>query len=449
VQFSVPVPFTTTNVTTGWILLAVGPGWRNLRIWCRQRKEIGTTLTMAEIDYRVDGGTEITIDVNGLSGNGITGDFLDVAGLIEGTGMSSILEFRLRTTTDYTAGSGREVEMDVLMSASPRCDIPAPWHFPGRGCHNAPAAYKDGTLENITAIGGVRHVDSGLTTSSWTIAATIVGETQSRIISFVCPTTGFWRIRSPAVGVWATFGDLESRGQVVPAQIGRAGKRFYGYARSSNLNNINGTWQIEAVTPAFAVIPSGGLAIAAHLTEQMFFGTVALPSAGTYVIWAKVASQNDDGCSLRLLASFTDAFCAEPSLIDVSYETFNASATNVISASAPPGSPALNAKYLIGATPSGAWAGKAGSLASWTGNRWRYLAPEDLPVPSTATIASVFSIWNGSAWEAASGIRVISAEITVLNSATLNVRALSCDDEAVTLSPITPVGTVTIGWEAV
>jgi len=448
--FSVPTPFTTANVETGWILLAVGPGWRNIRIWCTQRTETGTTITLAELEYRVDGGTPVIIDINSLSGDSTTGDFMDVAGPINGTRMNAMLEIRLRTTTDYTAGGGREVEMSVLASASPRCDIPAPWHFPGRGCNNAAAAYKTGTLENITAIGGVRHVAVGNTTSSWTIAATITGETQSRIISFICATTGFWRIQLPAGGAWATFGELESRGQAVPAQIGRAGKRFFGYARSSTLANINGTWELEAVTPVYKVIPTAGLAIVfADLTERMFFGTIALPSAGTYVIWAKVAAQDTDGCSLRLLASLTDAFCAEPSLIDVRYETFNAANTNVTSTSTPPGSPTLNAKYLIGASPTGAWAGRAGSLASWTGNRWLFLAPEDLPVPSTATIASVFSIWNGAAWAAASGIRVISATVTVAAAATLYVRAQSCDDEAVTLSPITPVGDVTIGWEAV
>jgi Protein of unknown function (DUF2793) len=33
--------------------------------------------------------------------------------------------------------------------------------------------------------------------------------------------------------------------------------------------------------------------------------------------------------------------------------------------------------WLIGAAPTGTWAGKAGQIAHWTGGSWRYLTPKD------------------------------------------------------------------------
>ena len=43
----------------------------------------------------------------------------------------------------------------------------------------------------------------------------------------------------------------------------------------------------------------------------------------------------------------------------------------------PPASPASGASYIIGAAPTGAWAGKAGQLATMSESGWRYLLPVD------------------------------------------------------------------------
>ena len=43
----------------------------------------------------------------------------------------------------------------------------------------------------------------------------------------------------------------------------------------------------------------------------------------------------------------------------------------------PPTSPESGQSWLVGATPTGAWTGKAGHLAGWTGGGWRFVAPVD------------------------------------------------------------------------
>ncbi|HWJ72125.1 MAG TPA: DUF2793 domain-containing protein [Kaistia sp.] len=43
---------------------------------------------------------------------------------------------------------------------------------------------------------------------------------------------------------------------------------------------------------------------------------------------------------------------------------------------APPGSPVEGARYLLGASPSGAWAGHSGALALFVDGAWIFVTPE-------------------------------------------------------------------------
>lgn len=42
---------------------------------------------------------------------------------------------------------------------------------------------------------------------------------------------------------------------------------------------------------------------------------------------------------------------------------------------APPPAPVAGQSWVIGGTPTGAWAGQAGRLAGWTDGGWRFVAP--------------------------------------------------------------------------
>ena len=44
--------------------------------------------------------------------------------------------------------------------------------------------------------------------------------------------------------------------------------------------------------------------------------------------------------------------------------------------SAPPGSPNVNMRYIVGPTPTGVWAGKANQVTAWDGAAWAFHAPE-------------------------------------------------------------------------
>lgn len=43
----------------------------------------------------------------------------------------------------------------------------------------------------------------------------------------------------------------------------------------------------------------------------------------------------------------------------------------------PPATPAAGACWIVGAVPSGAWAGHAGAIAGWTGGGWRFVAARE------------------------------------------------------------------------
>jgi len=42
----------------------------------------------------------------------------------------------------------------------------------------------------------------------------------------------------------------------------------------------------------------------------------------------------------------------------------------------PPGSPAAGSRYIVGQSPTGAWAGKAGQVAVFSGSAWVFYAPK-------------------------------------------------------------------------
>lgn len=79
-------------------------------------------------------------------------------------------------------------------------------------------------------------------------------------------------------------------------------------------------------------------------------------------------------------------------------DTLVAAAVEVLPQNAPLSSPAPGACYIFGTAPSGAWAGKAGQMASYSAGGWRFLPPTDgqtVFVKSTGLRAE----YRGGAWE--------------------------------------------------
>jgi hypothetical protein len=63
----------------------------------------------------------------------------------------------------------------------------------------------------------------------------------------------------------------------------------------------------------------------------------------------------------------------------------------------PPGSPADGNRYIVAASPTGAWAGQAGKVAAWQDGAWAFLAPREGWLAWVADEDKVYA-YSGSAW---------------------------------------------------
>jgi hypothetical protein len=63
----------------------------------------------------------------------------------------------------------------------------------------------------------------------------------------------------------------------------------------------------------------------------------------------------------------------------------------------PPGSPTQGARYLVAASPTGAWAGHANHIAAWIDGAWRFFVPGVGWLAWVVDEAALLA-WNGSAW---------------------------------------------------
>lgn len=64
---------------------------------------------------------------------------------------------------------------------------------------------------------------------------------------------------------------------------------------------------------------------------------------------------------------------------------------------APPGTPDVNMRYIVGSAPTGAWSGKSGQVTAWDGAAWQFYVPEPgwlaFVIDENGLIA-----WSGTAW---------------------------------------------------
>jgi hypothetical protein len=102
----------------------------------------------------------------------------------------------------------------------------------------------------------------------------------------------------------------------------------------------------------------------------------------------------------------------------------------------PPGSPTSGDSYIIGAAPTGAWAGKANKIAIYWSNAWRFVpdvdsAGTDIPIGARHEGLKVWVrdedklyVWSGSAWvEFGTDIKPIESLVIALGDETTPLTA--------------------------
>jgi hypothetical protein len=66
---------------------------------------------------------------------------------------------------------------------------------------------------------------------------------------------------------------------------------------------------------------------------------------------------------------------------------------------APPGSPAEGDRYIVPASPTGAWVGWENDVAAWSGGAWLRL-PARRGLTAWVEDEAILTVWNGTAWVA-------------------------------------------------
>jgi hypothetical protein len=64
----------------------------------------------------------------------------------------------------------------------------------------------------------------------------------------------------------------------------------------------------------------------------------------------------------------------------------------------PPSSPVVGACYVVAASPTGDWAGKAQYLAAFTSGGWRFIAPVD-GMAAYVKASGIWAAYRQGAWE--------------------------------------------------
>ena len=125
-------------------------------------------------------------------------------------------------------------------------------------------------------------------------------------------------------------------------------------------------------------------------------------------------------------------------------DTLVAAAVEQTALNTPPTSPVSGACYIVGSAPTGAWAGKAQSIAAFTSAGWRFVTPFEglaVYVKSTGTWAA----YRAGAWEVGQvrgsslifgGLQIVGSRAGAIASAsggtTVDAQARSVIDQILT-----------------
>jgi hypothetical protein len=101
--------------------------------------------------------------------------------------------------------------------------------------------------------------------------------------------------------------------------------------------------------------------------------------------------------------------------------------------SAPPGSPTEGQRWIVGASPTGAWAGHANHIAAWQDDAWQFSIPR---VGWLAYVTDENSLlaWDGGAWVAAIEFALNNLPHLGINTSADDTNRLAVKSDAVLLS---------------
>jgi hypothetical protein len=107
----------------------------------------------------------------------------------------------------------------------------------------------------------------------------------------------------------------------------------------------------------------------------------------------------------------------------------------------PPGSPQEGERWIVAASPSGAWSGHASHIAAWQDGAWQFSSPNVGWIAFVVDEATLY-FWNGSAWMSMQSVITALQNLTMLgigtNADATNRLAVKSDGVLLSHDDVTP-----------
>ncbi len=461
------VAYPLTSVVGGWGAVDVAAGWREISVWAYDGGTSGAiTFDGVDIDFGhvvgwgagaptvVDG--TITFTAAEASGVGINNATVKRLGsaITPPDIQHAVLYSRMTLRFTRPADNGSYVFATAQSFGSRRCDIPPAW--PAAGPDGViPGGYNPAKLGTVANNATVTHAAAAVTSITFGAA----GAARNVVGSFLPATDGVWRTRySPGISTPVTCGEYEQLTARRTSHLGRAGKRFYGAVDNASVASF--TLDLISVTQVVTAVPSGagGLSVTnAHCTDlNWIFLTVAAPAAGTYRITLTSsfnAPTTANGPTVFMGLSITDPFVLVPTVSEA-LEYYPIIGLSGVITSTPPGAPTDGARYIIGASATGAWVGEDGNVARWDAfqNAWQFIRPDYVHYGCVAATGAT-RYWRNpgdAGWTTGAGV-LTTLDIAIAAAGTIYIRLGKNDPDGVTDSDLvtTDLLTPVVTWAAV
>lgn len=291
------------------------------------------------------------------------------------------------------------------LTLSPRVDVPLPYTVVGPDNLLAPGGYRPATLTAVASNPSPAVILApGLTSYTPSIVAPL---------AFIPNASGWYKVVQssnplPNVGEYEFMTSSPDFTQT--ANRGFAGRRFWCRPAASALATI------QAFSPSFASISSGGTLLTTTQGNWWAFGTIAFPAAGTYEITVVPSTLRQIHRGIVLEWSLTDTHVVTTDGRVIFESQALAGGTYTGTLITPPSGDVTKC-WIVGTGATGAWAGKDGMIATWDSvlSIWHFTTPE---AGTYLTSATSWVWFDGAVWRGPTD-PVIRKRITVAAASTV------------------------------
>lgn len=315
-------------------------------------------------------------------------------------------------------------ECSATIGGSPRCDIPLMFTCVGPGNIAAPGGYVPSLLSTPVNSQPLTRVASGVTSIAFGASA---GNG-----AFLPTSDGWWKVTKSGTPQQFISEDERDWQDKRTAARGRTGRPFYCRA------DTGGTLVLAPFSPPSpTAISGGGTACTQGSDSWSAWCSVTFPTTALYRVTFTLSTANISS-GLIVDQSSTDPAVVNPTA-STTWEPYteiaNSTFQNAV-LSTPPSNPGSYFSWIVGANPTGAWAGQANSIAVWDNYNGAWV----FRMPTAGSYLNATYWFDGSKWHT----NGTDPQITILVNATAGQVVYFCARPFST--EVGAAGTITVGF---